>query len=79
MGVQRLVHFHCLDRLCAGLGSIGDRQVSQISSRVVTRTNEGIRDVMIGMDASQMGESLYEDQWKGEEDYQPFAAAIQLE
>ncbi|THV74765.1 hypothetical protein D6C77_06099 [Aureobasidium pullulans] len=37
------------------------------------------KDVMIGMDASQMGESLYEDQWKGEEDYQPFAATIQLE
>jgi hypothetical protein len=34
---------------------------------------------MIGMDASQMGESLYEDQWKGEEDYQPFASTIQLE
>jgi len=29
------------------------------------------RDVNIGMDASQMDESLYEAQWVGEEDYKP--------
>lgn len=31
------------------------------------------RDVNIGMDASQMDESLYEAQWAGEEDYKPLA------
>jgi len=31
------------------------------------------RDVIAGMDASQMDESLYEVQWQGEEDYHPFA------
>lgn len=31
------------------------------------------RDVMAGMDASQMDESLYAAQWAGEEDYHPFA------
>lgn len=30
-----------------------------------------IRDVIAGMDASQMDESLYEAQWAGEEDYHP--------
>lgn len=34
---------------------------------------------MIGMDAAQMDESLYEAQWKGEEDYQPFDGNIHLE
>ncbi|UDD58863.1 hypothetical protein AFCA_006286 [Aspergillus flavus] len=29
-------------------------------------------DVIAGMDASQMGESLYAAQWEGEEDYHPF-------
>ena len=31
------------------------------------------RDVTVGMDASQMDESLYEAQWAGEEDYKPLA------
>lgn len=31
------------------------------------------RDVLAGMDASQMDESLYEAQWAGEEEYRPFA------
>jgi len=36
-------------------------------------------DVALGMDRSQMGESLLEAQWEGEEDYHPFAkAAIEL-
>jgi ammonia channel protein AmtB len=29
------------------------------------------KDVIVGMDASQMDESLYEAQWVGEEDYKP--------
>jgi len=40
------------------------------------------RDVVAGMDASQMDESLYEAQWQaaGEEDYHPFTkSAISLE
>jgi Amt family ammonium transporter len=32
---------------------------------------------MAGMDAAQMGESLHEAQWAGEEDYYPFEG-IQL-
>ncbi|CBF89368.1 ammonium transporter [Aspergillus nidulans FGSC A4] len=35
-------------------------------------------DIILGMDASQMGESLHEAQWAGEEDYHPFHAEIQL-
>ncbi|KAI9373344.1 Rh-like protein/ammonium transporter [Aspergillus egyptiacus] len=35
-------------------------------------------DIIAGMDASQMGESLHEPQWAGEEDYHPFHAEIQL-
>ncbi|KAL4777071.1 Rh-like protein/ammonium transporter [Aspergillus nidulans var. acristatus] len=35
-------------------------------------------DIIVGMDASQMGESLHEAQWAGEEDYHPFHAEIQL-
>lgn len=31
------------------------------------------RDVNVGMDLSQMDESLYEAQWDGEEDYKPLA------
>jgi Amt family ammonium transporter len=31
------------------------------------------KDVTVGMDASQMDESLYEAQWEGEEDYKPLA------
>ncbi len=30
-------------------------------------------DVVVGMDRSQMDESMYEAQWEGEEDYHPFA------
>lgn len=39
------------------------------------------RGIIAGMDASQMGESLYEAQWAGEEDYHPFHqdASIRLE
>jgi len=38
------------------------------------------RDVIAGMDASQMDESLYEAQWQGEEDYNPFSKGnIELE
>lgn len=37
------------------------------------------KDVMIGMDAAQMDESLYEAQWKGEEDYLPFDRRINLD
>lgn len=36
-------------------------------------TNASSRDVIAGMDASQMNESLYEAQWTGEEDYQPLS------
>ncbi|KAL4782145.1 Rh-like protein/ammonium transporter [Aspergillus varians] len=35
-------------------------------------------DIIAGMDASQMDESLHEAQWAGEEDYHPFHAEIQL-
>ncbi|KAL4918322.1 Rh-like protein/ammonium transporter [Aspergillus aurantiobrunneus] len=35
-------------------------------------------DIIVGMDASQMDESLHEAQWAGEEEYHPFDAAIQL-
>ncbi|KAL4907219.1 hypothetical protein BDW74DRAFT_166719 [Aspergillus multicolor] len=35
-------------------------------------------DVIAGMDASQMGESLHEAQWAGEENYHPFHSEIQL-
>ncbi|KAL5338253.1 Rh-like protein/ammonium transporter [Aspergillus crustosus] len=35
-------------------------------------------DIIVGMDESQMGESLHEAQWAGEEDYHPFHAEIQL-
>jgi Amt family ammonium transporter len=31
------------------------------------------------MDASQMGESLYEAQWADEEDYYPFSGECRLE
>jgi hypothetical protein len=38
------------------------------------------RDVIAGMDASQMDESLYEAQWTGEEDYNPISKGnIELE
>jgi hypothetical protein len=38
------------------------------------------RDVIAGMDASQMDESLYEAQWTGEEDYHPLSKGnIELE
>jgi len=37
------------------------------------------KDVIMGMDAAQMDESLYEAQWKGEEDYEPFERSIHLE
>jgi hypothetical protein len=33
------------------------------------------RDIVCGMDASQMDESLYEAQWAAEIDYHPFASA----
>lgn len=37
-------------------------------------------EVVAGMDASQMGESLWDPQWEGEEDYHPFAkGAIELD
>lgn len=38
-------------------------------------------DVIAGMDASQMDESLYEAQWVGvgEEDYHPFAKSVELD
>ncbi|KAL2822921.1 Rh-like protein/ammonium transporter [Aspergillus granulosus] len=35
-------------------------------------------DIITGMDASQMDESLHEAQWAGEEDYHPFHSEIQL-
>ncbi|KAL3456052.1 Rh-like protein/ammonium transporter [Aspergillus heterothallicus] len=35
-------------------------------------------DIIAGMDASQMDESLHEAQWAGEEDYHPFHSEIQL-
>ncbi|KAF5863255.1 hypothetical protein ETB97_010377 [Aspergillus alliaceus] len=34
--------------------------------------DSGDTDVVAGMDASQMGETLYAAQWEGEEDYHPF-------
>jgi hypothetical protein len=37
------------------------------------------RDVVAGMDASQMDESLYEAQWEGEIDYHPFGKSVQLD
>ena len=37
------------------------------------------RNVISGMDASQMDESLYEAQWAGEEDYHPFHHSLRLE
>ncbi|KAJ5898851.1 hypothetical protein N7495_003595 [Penicillium taxi] len=36
-------------------------------------------EILVGMDASQMDESLYEAQWSGEEDYSPFSGDIQLD
>ncbi|KAL1301874.1 hypothetical protein AAFC00_006056 [Neodothiora populina] len=35
--------------------------------------------IMDGMDAAQMDESLYEAQWKGEEDYRPYDTHVRLE
>ncbi|KKK24946.1 hypothetical protein AOCH_002652, partial [Aspergillus ochraceoroseus] len=35
-------------------------------------------DIIAGMDASQMDESLHQAQWAGEEDYHPFHAEIQI-
>ncbi|OKO99562.1 Ammonium transporter 1 [Penicillium subrubescens] len=36
-------------------------------------------EIVLGMDASQMGESLYEAQWADEEDYYPFSSECRLE
>ncbi|GLI74668.1 hypothetical protein PoHVEF18_002914 [Penicillium ochrochloron] len=36
-------------------------------------------EIVLGMDASQMGESLYEAQWADEEDYYPFSGECRLE
>lgn len=35
-------------------------------------------DVIAGMNASQMEESLYEAQWEGEADYHPFSKGFML-
>ncbi|KAK4540523.1 hypothetical protein LTR36_009161 [Oleoguttula mirabilis] len=37
------------------------------------------QDVIAGMDASQMDESLHEAQWEVEADYHPFAKSLQLD
>lgn len=43
-------------------------------------TADCYRDVVAGMDASQMDESLYEAQWAEEIDYHPFSKnAVRLE
>ena len=36
------------------------------------------RNIVAGMDACEMDESLHEAQWKGEEDYHPFNRNLQL-
>ncbi|KAJ5390763.1 uncharacterized protein N7496_001831 [Penicillium cataractarum] len=36
-------------------------------------------EIVLGMDASQMGESLYEAQWAEEEDYYPFSGECRLD
>lgn len=38
-----------------------------------------LSEVISGMDASQMDESLYEAQWEGEADYHPFEGSVRLE
>ncbi|EAU34069.1 conserved hypothetical protein [Aspergillus terreus NIH2624] len=48
-----------------------------VGSYVLRGGANSSRDVMAGMDAAQMGESLHEAQWAGEEDYYPFEG-IQL-
>jgi Amt family ammonium transporter len=40
---------------------------------------DGDSEIVLGMDASQMGESLYEAQWAGEEDYYPFSGECRLD
>jgi len=51
--------------------------VRVLSGLLTIRPN---RDVIAGMDAFQMDESLYEAQWQGEEDYHAFAKGnIELE
>lgn len=56
-----------------GLEFLAEDKYAKASYQSVFRFANFCRDVNIGMDASQMDESLYEAQWAGEEDYKPLA------